>query len=473
MDGGHRTVFFLGAGASMDSGLPSGDALADEIRCKLQPAHLTKIKEWEVANGRHAGIEHIAQICKEIDGNQDRLIRALPREEWLAAKPHEGHAVLAELWSEEFASEPLTTNMDTLIEKGFERALGRTGNACSRVQHFHRSSPRVYKVHGCLHEEYRTVWALDELRRKEWDEAWKGHVLATGLMQASALVFVGFRTAMPYLMKTFHEAGGPDAYMVNPTAYDKFRSEQDNSAFLDAFGIGADQYIQSKAEVFFESLRMRVHKSNLKQQIINEVPKALSRMDLPCRDLNPTAEQLLAQVKQCPPTEFQKLLRRSLLGPRYIPLASKSTREMLQSLFLLSSAYEVGLETTRSEPVVFLLRNGSQYPVFIAHSDQSRHTRQVVLRWEGKAENEWPTDLDSLLVQRPLVIVHGTGSLEPTFGYVNIATGVAQPGPYGESREFVYVHYDELADCIRPNNVKATAEEVRKLVESRWGGLQP
>lgn len=471
MDGGHRTVFFLGAGASMDSGLPSGYGLAEEIRYKLQPAHLARIKEWEKTNGRNAGIEHIAQICKEIDGNHNQLIRALPREEWLEAKPHEGHTVLAELWTEALADEPLTTNMDTLIEKGFGMVLGRQGNACSQVEHFHRSPPRVFKVHGCLHEEFRTVWALDELQRRDWDEAWKGHVTAMGLMKASAFVFVGFRMALPYLLKTFNEAGKPQAYMVNPAAFEAFRQAPENSAFLDAFCIGPEHYVQAKARDFFEALRSRVHESNLAKHVVMEVPGTLARMDLPPRQLDATAEQLLAQLRLCSPAEFQKMLSRSLLGARYIPLASTGAREMLQSLLLLSTAYTLEVETGRSEPICHLVRNGTRHPLFVAHVGETQLTRQVVTLWLDRAEH-WPGDLSPLMVQRPLVITHGTGTLGSIYGYVNVATGKAQPGPWGESRNFIYIHYDELADCIQPQDVQATGKAVRKLVEGRLEGAQ-
>lgn len=338
--------------------------------------------------------------------------------------------MLAELWTEALANEPLTTNMDTLIEAGFVSVLGRVGNACSRVEHFERKPPRVFKVHGCLHEEFRTVWALDELQRDNWDEAWKGHVTASGLMGASAFVFVGFRMALPYLLKTFGEAGKPQAYMVNPAAYAAFRQDPDNGSFLDAFHIGPEHYVQATARDFFEALRPRVHESNLEKQLVMKVPETLARLDLPARELDATAEQLFAQLKHCSPAAFQQLLRRSLLGAHYIPLASTGTREMLQSLLLLSTAYALEVETGRSEPFCCLVRNGSRHPVFVARAGETLLTREVVRLWQDRAERDWPSDLSALTVRRPLVITHGAGTLGPLYGHVNVVTGKAQPGPW-------------------------------------------
>lgn len=176
MEGSGRVLFFVGAGFSMDvpSSLPSAFHLAQTIiKPKLTGSIARKVEDAENESGHLLSVEDIAELFLREDGNLNRFSSLIPRQEWLAAHHHVGHEVLAELWAEGLTGDIVTTNMDVLIEAGFQATLGLAPNCYTRATHFaiRPSPPRVYKIHGCLHDEETMVWAKSHLESTEWQQS--------------------------------------------------------------------------------------------------------------------------------------------------------------------------------------------------------------------------------------------------------------------------------------------------------------
>jgi NAD-dependent SIR2 family protein deacetylase len=104
---GH-VIPFLGAGASIESGLPRASELAKDL----------------IASGvgnEGLTLEEVAEVCHKAGGWQ-AFARALPLEEWRGAQCNEGHRRLAEMCKEGLFAAVLTTNWDTLIENALNQA---------------------------------------------------------------------------------------------------------------------------------------------------------------------------------------------------------------------------------------------------------------------------------------------------------------------------------------------------------------
>lgn len=473
MDPERPAIFFLGAGNSMDSQLPGAGDLVKRIRAGLPDSHQSAIQQWEQDNPDKPWgptLEDLAEICLKIDGDKRRFIDLIPWAEWQNAEPHEGHIVLAELWAETLVGEPFTTNLDTLIEKGFERALVRRLPGCFRVEHFRETlRPRVYKVHGCLTEPYDTIWAVSEVTRKDWDQAWKNFATGKEMLEASAFIFVGFRIALPYLSDTYDKAGKPKAFMVNPAPFGKFQSDTYNQPFLNAFNITEADYVEATSKSFFEALRVQVQKRILQRQLSETVPRLVAKLDLPEPHLQPPGKALLDELQQCSPAGLQSLLKRCLLGDTYVGIGQAATSHLMRGLFLLRLAYPIEIQTDLAEPTCHLMRGTERTPLFFAFGDRVRK-KSVVAKWRAKTNRDWPDDMKPLLVKPPLVLVFGEGAMAQPDGLPNIMTGKPVPGPYGPEPKFAYVSYDDLVDRIEAGNLAGTAKGIHELVEQVLGG---
>lgn len=135
-----KTVIFLGAGASMASGAPSGAGLSGQLVDALDPdsgitGDLTEVSSiLELRRGRPELIRSLRSILEPLQPTGG--MEALPEFDWSAI---------------------YTTNYDYLVERSYERA-GRE-IAVSRSNFDYANTERnpdatpYYKIHGCLSQD--------------------------------------------------------------------------------------------------------------------------------------------------------------------------------------------------------------------------------------------------------------------------------------------------------------------------------
>jgi NAD-dependent SIR2 family protein deacetylase len=131
-----RTVLFLGAGASVPSGAPTGGALAVELSQQLANGEIVSRELTEAATilenryGRKALVEDVIRQLKPLEPAGGML--ALPEFNWYSI---------------------YTTNFDQIVEKAYARAR-KPVNVIKSNYDWERLESEdgtpLFKIHGCI-----------------------------------------------------------------------------------------------------------------------------------------------------------------------------------------------------------------------------------------------------------------------------------------------------------------------------------
>ena len=178
-----KVILFIGAGVSMESGVPSGWDLAQKLANEIgyQPEstdNLSTIAEY---------------FDREMPGElTDRLV------EWIfdIAKPSPSHTLIPKFpWQAIY-----TTNFDDLIEQGYLQAKARFESILynSQLRSLPDNVMPIIKIHGCLSWAYRRSSEAPIVLTDQQYEAFGPHreILVNRLRQSmfegNILLFIGY-----------------------------------------------------------------------------------------------------------------------------------------------------------------------------------------------------------------------------------------------------------------------------------------
>ncbi|NUQ74496.1 MAG: glycosyltransferase [Polyangiaceae bacterium] len=186
-----RYIFFLGAGCSISSGIPSAAALTRRwmdslVRQKRCPADVC-IPGYDENNAARFYGHVFEQLCGSASERQEEIESICK-----GAKPGFGYAILASLMTHkrEFGA-VLTTNFDDLIAHSFylytdRKPLVIPHESLARFVRLYRDIPTIVKIHGDQHLDPRnTESELDELAQETREAMRK-------LLEQRGLIFVGY-----------------------------------------------------------------------------------------------------------------------------------------------------------------------------------------------------------------------------------------------------------------------------------------
>ena len=154
LNNGQKYCFILGAGASVKSGIPSGEMLVDEWEkklCKRNPAEHAKWKESQNINADNQTEHYSDYYERYLEYNPERLkieLTACMEK----GKPSVGYIALAHILTNSSSSIVITTNFDHLTEDainqmgaGFPRVVGH--EALANFIDLNETRPTIIKLH--------------------------------------------------------------------------------------------------------------------------------------------------------------------------------------------------------------------------------------------------------------------------------------------------------------------------------------
>jgi len=283
---GGSCVLFLGAGASISSGGPTAEQLADEL---AQHFFDDKSKRFT-----------LGQVCEYVESNvgredlEDYLASRLgslsPQGALLDIPKYQWHTIF-------------TVNFDTLLEKAYEATAGSVQkpymlfSSKDNVSNVPSGFVPIYKLHGCLSrcrtEEGRLTLTSDDYAHAAQIRNRLFNRLADSLADSTVL-YVGFgrndqdfRTILQNLKQAFtHPEDQRRTYALFPGCQeiDRRRWEREKVTLIDS---DCDQFFQQLNETIPESERVITATSIIK----GEPPDILAK-------LSPTANELISTLQQ-------------------------------------------------------------------------------------------------------------------------------------------------------------------------------
>lgn len=191
-----KLVFFVGAGCSIDSGIPSGPDLAMKLANKF---YITQQKIQDTFGTTQPNLEDVAQAIYQEQGKA-WVINCLDFESWGSKEPNCVHQIIGELTREKMLQHIVTINYDELIEKGCKSRNHEPIVVRSQLDLF-RTNPEklsLYKIHGCITSPFEVLITKNELEKNYG--TWASDQLKT-LARSNALVFIGCASPSPILLK--------------------------------------------------------------------------------------------------------------------------------------------------------------------------------------------------------------------------------------------------------------------------------
>lgn len=242
-----RTVLFLGAGATIPSGAPSGDALA-------------RFVSEELADSHEAIGDGLAETCSLLESKYGRAaLVAAVRKALVDLRPTGGLTMVpAWSWSAIF-----TTNFDTLVEQAFRnerKPLTVLRSNFDYTDLADQATTPLYKIHGSVEQDivdgHRAGMILTE-RDYEAAQAYRQAMFRTlsGLMTTRDVLLIGYSLRDQQMRLELDEAARLHAQQGTPGRLFLLIHEEDvdraalreQKGFTVAFG-GVDEMMHALAE---------------------------------------------------------------------------------------------------------------------------------------------------------------------------------------------------------------------------------
>jgi len=156
-----KNTFFVGAGISVNSGIPSANQIKNSIltNLPLQTDHLELIEKNKIP------FELFMECLIENAGN-DSLVDLFE-----GGKPNVNHVLLANLCKQGIIHNIITTNFDNLLELALDEAVVEYNLVYNETDFANIlwDSPRVnlIKIHGSIHDKKRLAITLKKVSSKE------------------------------------------------------------------------------------------------------------------------------------------------------------------------------------------------------------------------------------------------------------------------------------------------------------------
>ena len=156
-----KNTFFVGAGISVNSGIPSANQIKNSIltNLPLQADHLELIEKNKIPF-------ELFMECLIENAGDDSLVDLFE-----GGKPNTNHLLLAKLCKEGIIHNIITTNFDNLLELALDEAVVEYNLVYNETDFANIlwDSPRVnlIKIHGSIHDKKRLAITLKKVSSKE------------------------------------------------------------------------------------------------------------------------------------------------------------------------------------------------------------------------------------------------------------------------------------------------------------------
>lgn len=260
-----RATFFLAAGCSILSGIPSAQVVARQVALAEyersdSPDDLTKFKE-ATFGAADPQLDVVAEYFFQRDGNLAEFLSAIRFDEWIV--PSNGaHRGVVRLALEGLVRRVLTTNWDQLIEAAcYESGCGvvqvRKQQELSQPEDVEL---KLLKIHGCASDPGSIIAATSQIEGEDAPCLWAQPQVAA-MFQDTSIVFVGYSGSSKKIAHTMAEVAQwkPDDvrhYAVDVANWADF--EADASEFVEAASLNEDQFYKCDAEEFVSTLVDRI-----------------------------------------------------------------------------------------------------------------------------------------------------------------------------------------------------------------------
>lgn len=375
-----EVVFFIGAGCSRSSSIPSADECSKLLCNKVLQRQdsgdveiLLKLgvdvgsETGDTEDARYAELGDLAEEFWTKYQSWDKFHEYLEVESWKEKKPSKSHFVLAELLLEGCYQDIFTTNIDLLIEKAYEvrRWPGDSGLVKITQPSDYEAegavgygANRLFKLHGSLDDKdlNQIRWSESQLKRQSWEDRRKVCRNALGDRAAGCtVVFVGFSSDVGYINASLKEVS-PGLQSLNRCLVDPSGTEALKDKAKDLFsitcGLGdAEGHIQLGAETFFGVAKELYCVALIDEMFTKSVKESLGEFlqdtDIEKKEFATLLEATKSEINDLGSANLQRVARSWLLelplDDRYMSLRDNSPHlaKCIREMILLRAGLDV------------------------------------------------------------------------------------------------------------------------------------
>jgi hypothetical protein len=254
-------TFFLSAGCSIPSGIPSAQVVAQDVALfeYERSGSTDDLATFKVATFGDADpkLDVVAEYFYLRDGNIDAFLSAIRFDEW--SKPDNlAHRGVVRLAREGIVRRVLTTNWDQLIEV----AAHQMGCACipiRRQQELGRPDDtelKLIKIHGCLTDHASIIAATSQIEGAQAQSLWAQPQVAA-MFQDKSVIFIGYSGSSRKIPGTLAEVIqlSPEEvqhYAVDVASWEDFSANAEE--FVAAASLTEERFYRCGAEEFVSAL---------------------------------------------------------------------------------------------------------------------------------------------------------------------------------------------------------------------------
>lgn len=270
-----RATFFLAAGCSIPSGIPSAREVAEQVALAEyvragSPGDFPQFKTGRFGS-QDPDLDDVAEYYYARGGGDLADFVSLIRFDGWNVPSNQTHKGVVRLAREGFVNRVLTTNWDTLVEMASQEArcrmvsvrsfpeLGQTGDV----------ELRLLKIHGCRSDPSSIVAARSQIEGVDPKYLWaRPQVLA--LFQDTSIVFTGYSGSIQKISATMSEVAkwSPDNirhYGVDTLGWEAFSERAPD--FVAAARLTDESFFDCGGEEFLVALVDRVLRAEVVQAI--------------------------------------------------------------------------------------------------------------------------------------------------------------------------------------------------------------
>lgn len=252
---GGQLVLVTGAGCSVE--LPTSIPLSSAI---AKRAHDRLVDDGVLKRGQCSNPEDLSELADTVFNAKlpaEELVRRMPRGDMRGAPPNLGHLFAAALLIERAIACVVTLNFDVAMTGALQQLGAKDKVSILRGPQDHNqlSDPSLIYLHGDAYAEAED-WILRTVHLEEWsDDRWET-VIASRVLSAPAVVFVGLGSPAAVLTKSVQRIrevvpNGVKIYQVDPLPMNK-------SSFAATLGLSKTEYFEVGWSSFMERLSGRL-----------------------------------------------------------------------------------------------------------------------------------------------------------------------------------------------------------------------
>ncbi|MBS9783295.1 MAG: SIR2 family protein [Pasteurella sp.] len=192
-----QVVIFVGAGLSINAGLPSWKELIDLILVKIQE-HEPNYESYQIALNNKAMSP--LDVLKKIENKKVHIIRAFYdiMNDYKSATPTVIHALLKDI-----STQIITSNYDCLLEKQlteFETVIHTNDLKLQKLRNSEYVQ-YIFKIHGDIENAQECILLPSQYKKHYSEKENSATITLKNIVSSKSILFVGFSLSDPYINK--------------------------------------------------------------------------------------------------------------------------------------------------------------------------------------------------------------------------------------------------------------------------------